>query len=41
MALQYLAEAARRGERSLMVTLDESQDQMIRNATTIGDRPPA
>jgi circadian clock protein KaiC len=36
MALQYLAEAARRGERSLMVTLDESQDQMIRNATTIG-----
>jgi circadian clock protein KaiC len=36
MGLQFLAEGARRGERGLMVTLDEAQDRMIRNAATIG-----
>jgi circadian clock protein KaiC len=36
MALQFLAEGARRGEPGLMVTLDEPRDQMIRNAATIG-----
>ena len=36
MALQYIAEGARRGERSLMVTLDEPPAQVIRNAGTIG-----
>jgi circadian clock protein KaiC len=36
MALQYLAEGARRGERGLMVTLDEPAAQVIRNASTIG-----
>ncbi len=36
MGLQYLAEGARRGERSLMFTLDEPVRQVIRNAKTIG-----
>jgi len=36
MGLQYLAEGARRGERSLMVTLDEPTAQVIRNGRTIG-----
>lgn len=36
MGLQYLAEGARRGERSLMFTLDEPVTQVIRNAKTIG-----
>ena len=36
MALQYLAEGARRGERSLMLSLDEQVPQMLRNAGTIG-----
>jgi circadian clock protein KaiC len=36
MGLQYLAEGARRGERSLMLTLDEQVPQVIRNARTLG-----
>src|SRR5262249_29411986 len=36
MGLQYLAEGARRGERALMVTLDEPTAQVIRNARTLG-----
>ncbi len=36
MALQYIAEGARRGERSLMLSLDEQVPQVIRNASTIG-----
>jgi circadian clock protein KaiC len=36
MGLQYLAEGARRGERSLMLSLDEPVRQIIRNANTIG-----
>jgi circadian clock protein KaiC len=36
MGLQYLAEGARRGERSLMLTLDEQVPQVIRNAKSIG-----
>src|SRR5207245_11188108 len=36
MALQFLAEGARRGQVGLMVTLDEPQDRLIRNATTVG-----
>jgi circadian clock protein KaiC len=36
MALQFLAEGARRGEAGLMVTLDEPPEQMIRNAATVG-----
>ena len=36
MGLQYLAEGARLGERSLMFTLDEPVTQVIRNAKTIG-----
>jgi circadian clock protein KaiC len=36
MALQFLAEGARRGERSLMFSLDEQVPQMLRNASTIG-----
>ena len=36
MGLQYIAEGARRGERSLMLTLDEQVPQVIRNASTIG-----
>jgi circadian clock protein KaiC len=36
MALQFIAEGARRGERSLMLSLDEQIPQVIRNASTIG-----
>lgn len=36
MGLQYLAEGARRGERSLMLSLDEPVAQIIRNANSIG-----
>ena len=36
MGLQYITEGARRGERALMVTLDEPTAQVIRNANTIG-----
>ena len=36
MGLQYLAEGARRGERSLMLSLDEPVPQIIRNANSIG-----
>jgi circadian clock protein KaiC len=41
MALQYIAEGARLGERSLMLSLDEQVAQIMRNAQTIGiDLPP-
>ena len=36
MGLQYLAEGARRGQRSVMFTLDEQVPQVIRNANSIG-----
>ena len=36
MALQFLAEGARRGERSLMLSLDEQVPQILRNGVTIG-----
>jgi circadian clock protein KaiC len=36
MALQYIAEGARRNERSLMLTLDETVPQVLRNARTVG-----
>jgi circadian clock protein KaiC len=36
MGLQYIAEGARRGERSLMLTLDEQVPQIMRNASSIG-----
>lgn len=36
MGLQYLAEGARCGERSLMLSLDEPVRQIIRNANSIG-----
>jgi circadian clock protein KaiC len=36
MGLQYVAEGARRGERSLMLTLDEQVPQVVRNANSIG-----
>jgi circadian clock protein KaiC len=36
MGLQFIAEGARRGERSLMLTLDEQVPQVVRNANTIG-----
>jgi circadian clock protein KaiC len=36
MGLQYIAEGARRGERSLMLTLDEQVAQVLRNADSIG-----
>jgi circadian clock protein KaiC len=36
MALQYIAEGARRGERSLMLSLDEQVPQILRNAASIG-----
>jgi circadian clock protein KaiC len=36
MALQYLAEGVRLGERSLMLTLDEQVPQVLRNASAIG-----
>jgi len=42
MALQYIAEGARKGERSVMLTLDEPRAQVMRNAATIGiDLKPA
>jgi circadian clock protein KaiC len=42
MALQYVAEGARRHERSLMLTLDEPPAQVLRNAASIGiDLKPA
>jgi circadian clock protein KaiC len=42
MALQYIAEGARLGERSIMLTLDEPKAQVMRNAATIGiDLKPA
>jgi circadian clock protein KaiC len=36
MALQYLAEGARRGERGFMITLDEPPAQLVRNAAAVG-----
>jgi circadian clock protein KaiC len=36
MGLQFVAEGARRGERSLMLSLDEQVDQIMRNAASIG-----
>src|SRR5688500_6031346 len=36
MALQYVAEGARLGERTLMFSLDEQVPQILRNARTIG-----
>ncbi len=36
MALQYIAEGARRGEKSLMLTLDEQVPQVMRNASSVG-----
>ena len=36
MALQYIAEGARREERCLMLTLDEQVPQVMRNAASIG-----
>jgi circadian clock protein KaiC len=42
MALHYLAEGARREERSLLLTLDEQVPQVLRNAASIGiDLQPA
>jgi circadian clock protein KaiC len=42
MGLQYIAEGARRGERSLMLSLDEQVAQILRNAKSIGiDLQPA
>jgi circadian clock protein KaiC len=36
MGLQYLAEGVRRGERGVMITLDEPPAQVLRNAASIG-----
>jgi circadian clock protein KaiC len=36
MALHYMAEGARRGERSLFLSLDEQVPQLLRNAAAIG-----
>jgi circadian clock protein KaiC len=36
MGLQYIAEGARLGERSFMLSLDEQVPQMLRNAKSIG-----
>jgi circadian clock protein KaiC len=36
MALQFIAEGVRRGERGLMITLDEPPAQVLRNAHSIG-----
>lgn len=36
MALHYMAEGARRGERSLLLSLDEQVPQILRNAASIG-----
>jgi circadian clock protein KaiC len=42
MALHYLGEGARQGERSLLLTLDEQVPQVLRNAASIGiDLQPA
>ena len=42
MALHYIAEGARRGEKCLMLTLDEQVPQVLRNAASIGiDLQPA
>jgi circadian clock protein KaiC len=42
MACQFIAEGARRGERSLMLSLDEQVPQILRNALSIGiDLQPA
>jgi circadian clock protein KaiC len=36
MACHYLAEGARRGERGLMLSLDEQVEQILRNANSVG-----
>jgi circadian clock protein KaiC len=36
MALHYLAEGARRGERSLLLSLDEQVPQILRNGMSVG-----
>ena len=36
MGLQYIAEGARLGERSLLLSLDEQVPQLLRNASSIG-----
>lgn len=36
MGLQYIARGARLGERSLMLTLDEQVEQVLRNAASVG-----
>jgi circadian clock protein KaiC len=36
MGLQFITEGARRGERSVMLTLDEQVPQVFRNAASIG-----
>lgn len=36
MGLMYIAEGARRGERSLLLSLDEQVPQLLRNAASIG-----
>jgi circadian clock protein KaiC len=36
MGIQYIAEGARRGESSLMLSLDEQVPQILRNANSIG-----
>lgn len=41
MGLQFIAEGARRGERSLMLSLDEQVQQIQRNAASIGIDLPA
>lgn len=42
MGLQFIAEGAKRGERGLMLSLDEQVPQIMRNAETIGvDLPSA
>jgi circadian clock protein KaiC len=42
MALHYIAEGARRGERSMMLSLDEQVPQLLRNAASVGiDLQPA
>lgn len=41
MGLQYLAEGVRRGERGLMLSLDEQVPQIVRNAASLGLDFPA
>lgn len=36
MGLQFIAEGARRGQRSLMLSLDEQVEQIMRNAASVG-----